>query len=883
MNNENKILMNNSNDNNKKTNNTGSSSSLSKPSKKPNAKGYDPSLNKTVSKPKQKMNKSVAKKEIVAGVNSVSYGQGGRFAEKYLETDEGNQLLEEAAATSDGPTEAASKVVKEFTKKRLSRASMISAVAAVLPILLVLIPLVILFGKNPELGVGGEEENADFVELKSKIKEVKDEINSQYGVRIDGNLILAELVAYQESEKYSADSGDSDLSAIDKSTIELLAKYQIMTNTGGNCPSSTIRQIASNDDGGETNKKCDPSVESDSYSSSIERGSYDDDNSGGVNYWNLIDGTFIPDYYSSYVPPLKDGNNTTNRDNLIKNIVDDIYDYYLTLPPEDDESNDFCGTAGVGVVNASCPSITVSGYGTYDLETYIAGVLAAEPGATMVNDELGKYNAIIIRSFTLAHTNNCTKSITSSSNEQNFTNSTQYKKYADETAGIVMTKPDGKIIEAVYSLARASDCIPTNGKCKFKRCTDYAESVSSCPGKVTEFIVPYGTITYQGSDIHYGGSEPYLAKYLATKENYTYDKLLKAFYGDDMSLARLSSSAASSTSTTTTSSSDELCGNGDNSKYWWPSGSKQTETSGGKVYAKGDPESTTITNGFGCGGENAWRTTGCHGGLDIGVNCGSNIIAAKSGTVVNTSDGCPTYGSYGSSCGGGYGNYIILEHSDGNYTLYGHLSQNGVKVKQGDTVDQGQVIAASGSSGSSTGCHLHFEVRKGANTGDARDDPLNYVDPKNPRPKGGDFKHVKGDSVKQEVCLSLKASGYSNNGVAAVLGNMVAESSFDPNVVGDNGTSYGLCQWHEGRWESLKKFTSEWKTVPGQLQYLLHELKTSYSGLNESLISGSSSAYDLTNRYCTQFEVPADTESTCAARASSNASSMSSYVNNNCK
>ena len=112
---------------------------------------------------------------------------------------------------------------------------------------------------------------------------------------------------------------------------------------------------------------------------------------------------------------------------------------------------------------------------------------------------------------------------------------------------------------------------------------------------------------------------------------------------------------------------------------------------------------------------------------------------------------------------------------------------------------------------------------------------------------------------------------------------MVAESSFDPNVVGDNGTSYGLCQWHEGRWESLKKFTSEWKTVPGQLQYLLHELKTSYSGLNESLISGSSSAYDLTNRYCTQFEVPADTESTCAARASSNASSMSSYVNNNCK
>ena len=75
---------------------------------------------------------------------------------------------------------------------------------------------------------------------------------------------------------------------------------------------------------------------------------------------------------------------------------------------------------------------------------------------------------------------------------------------------------DDKIVEAVYYLATASDCISVTGnKCKFKRCTKYAESIASCQGQVTEFIVPSGTITYTNHDIHYGGIEPYIARYLA--------------------------------------------------------------------------------------------------------------------------------------------------------------------------------------------------------------------------------------------------------------------------------------------------------------------------------------------------------------------------------
>ena len=216
-------------------------------------------------------------------------------------------------------------------------------------------------------------------------------------------------------------------------------------------------------------------------------------------------------------------------------------------------SDDNEGVCNVNTVHSECSEVKVSSTGkSYDLDTYIAGVLSAEPGATINgNDELGKAWAIIIRSFTIAHTNDCKNPITASSNEQNFNSSDMetYKKYAEETSGIVMTK-NGKIIEAVYSLARASDCISVdNNKCKFKRCTEYAVSPNNCPGESTEFIVPAGVVTYPNSDIHYGGIEPYIARYLANQENYKYDQLLKAFYGEDITLSNLSSSNDSSIET----------------------------------------------------------------------------------------------------------------------------------------------------------------------------------------------------------------------------------------------------------------------------------------------------------------------------------------------
>ena len=86
-----------------------------------------------------------------------------------------------------------------------------------------------------------------------------------------------------------------------------------------------------------------------------------------------------------------------------------------------------------------------------------------------------------------------------------------------------------------------------------------------------------------------------------------------------------------------------------------------------------------------------------HTGMDLGAPQGANIYAMKSGTVVRS--------AYDS----GYGNFVIVEHENGIRTLYAHCSKR--KVKEGDTVKKGQVIALVGSTGNSTGPHLHLEFR----------------------------------------------------------------------------------------------------------------------------------------------------------------------------
>lgn len=107
------------------------------------------------------------------------------------------------------------------------------------------------------------------------------------------------------------------------------------------------------------------------------------------------------------------------------------------------------------------------------------------------------------------------------------------------------------------------------------------------------------------------------------------------------------------------------------------------------------------------------RTTYNHGAIDIagGGIMGATVVAAASGTVAYTNTYCPhNWGKSGScGCGGGYGKYVWIDHGNGKETIYAHLSS--VAVSPGQRVSAGQTVGYVGSTGYSTGPHLHFECR----------------------------------------------------------------------------------------------------------------------------------------------------------------------------
>ena len=106
--------------------------------------------------------------------------------------------------------------------------------------------------------------------------------------------------------------------------------------------------------------------------------------------------------------------------------------------------------------------------------------------------------------------------------------------------------------------------------------------------------------------------------------------------------------------------------------------------------------------------EYRWGTF--HKGIDIsGTGWGSPIYSSTDGVVYSVTNTCAAHGSISNKCGGGGGNNIRVATNLGYDVVYMHLLQN-ILVREGQKVTKGQVIAYMGSSGSSTGCHLHFEV-----------------------------------------------------------------------------------------------------------------------------------------------------------------------------
>jgi murein DD-endopeptidase MepM/ murein hydrolase activator NlpD len=115
-----------------------------------------------------------------------------------------------------------------------------------------------------------------------------------------------------------------------------------------------------------------------------------------------------------------------------------------------------------------------------------------------------------------------------------------------------------------------------------------------------------------------------------------------------------------------------------------------------------------FTSGYG------WRWGRMHKGIDVANNVGTPVVASKAGRVV-----------FAGWHDGGYGYLVTIAHADGSRSLYGHNSS--LLVREGQEVDQGQTISQMGSTGRSTGPHLHFEIHP---AGSGAMNPLAFLPPR---------------------------------------------------------------------------------------------------------------------------------------------------------
>lgn len=183
---------------------------------------------------------------------------------------------------------------------------------------------------------------------------------------------------------------------------------------------------------------------------------------------------------------------------------------------------------------------------------------------------------------------------------------------------------------------------------------------------------------------------------------------ISEYYAAQKAAAEQAAKASQSSSSSSSSSSSGSSSSGSSSSGSSSSGSSSVIVPSGSGFAWPTPGFTYLSS--------EWyedREVYNHGGIDIagaGI-MGTPVVAAADGTVIASNSSCThNWGkSYSCGCGGGYGNYVMISHAGGKMTVYGHLTS--LTVSTGQTVSRGQVIGYVGSTGNSTGPHLHYECR----------------------------------------------------------------------------------------------------------------------------------------------------------------------------
>ena len=641
---------------------------------------------------KAKLNETAFRKGVKAAVNAAAPG-AGEVAEKMLNTSKGKPAVEAARAASNPLTaikDGAKKLIEIFVSSEVKKKILMycgPSIAIILVIVIILLSITGKFGDSQSYFKGNSltGENAGLAAVDEKYKKFYENIEKHGGT--NKAMVVAVLTAYKDNDAYTNKEDNESGSGCTQEEIDsnqCVAEYDSIgvTTYSKSKMKKYIKKVADKIDesGGD-----------------VSEGKYDSPGNTGSKFFQWLYSDFISeDYYKDY---FKNISVESEKSKLKEEIIHFIYLYY----------EDIKGSTNGGIISNLCPNgITVTGVGTMDLEEYVAGVVAHEAYQDGGLEAL-KAQAIAARTYALNYTAGCTKPIENSTNAQTFHDIEYVKKQAplslkaaNETAGMVLTY-NGKYFSAQYdSFCYAdSDCPDATRNADGTYSVTYKKLPKGETHKVTlSDSSQYSRITTgQG---HANGMSQ-LVSYQMAKQGKKYDEILKFFYSDGVQITQMGLGVA---------------------------GGIQLGTKG--IYSTSIlPLNTQMSNIAVFSGY--YYTSGSyHGALDISCAGGGRekctkipIVAAHSGTITLLQSGPNYYCSntiYSNAdttlkrVPGCNGLAIVIKITDdsdpykGYSFSYWHFDAIDPKLKVGDKVQIGQFLGYMGSTGNSTGWHLHFGI-----------------------------------------------------------------------------------------------------------------------------------------------------------------------------
>ncbi|WP_342534787.1 phage tail tip lysozyme [Lysinibacillus sp. FSL K6-0057] len=241
----------------------------------------------------------------------------------------------------------------------------------------------------------------------------------------------------------------------------------------------------------------------------------------------------------------------------------------------------------------------------------------------------------------------------------------------------------------------------------------------------------------------------------------------------------------------------------------------------------------TISSGYG------QRGSEFHRGIDIAMAKGTRLDANIGGKVVASGD------AKKNGMSSTYGNVVVIQDTNGMKHIYAHLDK--AIAKLGDTITAGMQIGTIGSTGTSTGNHLHYEINKNGNP----IDPSNYLnDARNGRVSAS---YPSSSSQQAVVWNYFKNKGLNDKAIAGIMGNIQQESGFNSSAVNKSSGASGIFQWLGGRKNGLQDYAKSvgksWSDLQVQLDYAWKELqgseKKSLASLQRNDLSASQHASEF--------------------------------------